>query len=156
MIPELDAPAHVGEGFQKTNLTICFNQQPASTYCFEPPCGQFDVTKDGVYDILEDIYRDMLEMFGNPKWFHMGGDEVKFKCWEMDPSMALWMKDRNYEQNDAGFIKLWNYFQENALKRLDKVSSEKVNKIILWTSDLTKEPYVDMYLNPERYVIQVS
>ena len=155
MIPELDAPAHVGEGFLETGLITCFNQQPWVRYCAEPPCGQFDVTKDGVYDILEDIYRDMLDMFGNLKWFHMGGDEVKFICWEINESMTQWMKDHNYELNDSGYMKLWGYFQENALERLDKVAWEKIDKILMWTSDLTKEPYVDMYLDPNRYIIQV-
>jgi hexosaminidase len=41
----------------------------------EPPCGQLNPLKDGVYDVLKGIYSDMLEVFDSDV-FHMGGDEV--------------------------------------------------------------------------------
>lgn len=52
IIPEFDAPAHVGEGWQDTGLVICFDK-PWRTYCSEPPCGQFDPTQPKLYDVLE-------------------------------------------------------------------------------------------------------
>lgn len=53
VMPEFDAPAHVGEGWQDTDFVACFNKQPWHSYCVEPPCGQLDPTKDGLYDFLE-------------------------------------------------------------------------------------------------------
>lgn len=53
ILPEFDAPAHVGEGWQDTDFVTCFNQKPWQNYCVEPPCGQFDPTKSGLYDALE-------------------------------------------------------------------------------------------------------
>lgn len=53
VLPEFDAPAHVGEGWQNTGLVTCFNWQPWQLYCVEPPCGQFDPTKNKLYDVLE-------------------------------------------------------------------------------------------------------
>lgn len=55
MLPEFDAPAHVGEGWQDTGYVACFNQQPWQSYCVEPPCGQLDPTQLGLYDVLEGI-----------------------------------------------------------------------------------------------------
>ncbi|KAH1007368.1 hypothetical protein HUJ04_004611, partial [Dendroctonus ponderosae] len=52
VVPEFDAPAHVGEGWQKTGLVTCFNWQPWQQYCVEPPCGQFDVTKPQLYEVI--------------------------------------------------------------------------------------------------------
>lgn len=75
VLPEFDAPAHVGEGWQDTGVVACFNAQPWSQYCVEPPCGQLDPTKPELYDYLEGIYGDMIEIF-KPDIFHMGGDEV--------------------------------------------------------------------------------
>lgn len=68
VIPELDAPAHVGEGWQESGVTTCFNWKPWSDYCVEPPCGQFDPSKPELYDILEGIY---LTNIINHKLFNM-------------------------------------------------------------------------------------
>lgn len=172
VLPEFDQPAHVGEGWQHTNLTTCFNMQPWAAFCVEPPCGQFDPTKDELYNVLEDIYRDLVELFKNPDLFHMGsfndvklifiilklfisgGDEVHFGCWNSSKPLQQWMQAKGWGLEESDFMKLWNYFQERALKRLDKVSKEKV-PIIMWTSKLTEVPYLTQYLDPMRYIIQV-
>lgn len=154
VIPELDAPAHVGEGWEKTNLTACFNFQPWRKYCVEPPCGQLDPTKDKVYDVLEDIYREMNAMFSKSDLFHMGGDEVSVSCWNSSTEIQQWMKAQGWNLEESDFMKLWNHFQTNALNRLDK-SLNGTQPIVMWTSRLTEEPYIDMYLNKDRYIIQI-
>ena len=53
VMPEFDAPAHVGEGWQDTNFVTCFKATPWENYCVEPPCGQLDPTKPDLYDVLE-------------------------------------------------------------------------------------------------------
>lgn len=77
MIPEFDAPAHVGEGWEALNksLITCFKWEPWRLYCVEPPCGQFDPTNDELYGILETIFKEYVELFPSDL-FHMGGDEV--------------------------------------------------------------------------------
>lgn len=57
IVPEFDAPAHVGEGWQDSGFLVCFNAQPWSAHCLEPPCGQFDPTKPELYDALESKYK---------------------------------------------------------------------------------------------------
>ncbi|XP_055687641.1 chitooligosaccharidolytic beta-N-acetylglucosaminidase-like isoform X2 [Lutzomyia longipalpis] len=154
VIPEFDAPAHVGEGWQKKGMTVCFNAQPWSRYCVEPPCGQFDPSKDALYGVLEDIYREFNEMFEEPFVFHMGGDEVSVSCWNSSTELQQWMLQRGWQLEESDFMRLWGYFQDNALQRWDKVARAKV-PIILWTSRLTDVPYVDDYLDKDRYIIQI-
>lgn len=154
VLPEFDAPAHVGEGWQKKDLITCFNIQPWQKYCAEPPCGQLDPSKDQVYDVLEDIYREMLEYFSYPDLFHMGGDEVNVDCWNTSVPLQNWMLNRGWNLTESDFMKLWGHFQDNALERLDKVNSQKV-PIIMWTSRLTEEPFLTKYLNKDRYIIQI-
>lgn len=149
----MDAPAHVGEGWQDTDLLTCFNIQPWQNFCYEPPCGQFNPTKDVLYDILDDIYREMNEMFNYPDFFHMGGDEVHFKCWENSTSLTDWMTSVGWNLDDDGYMQLWSYFQNKALERLDKWARTDTN-IILFTSTLTEPEYLH-YLDNKRYVIQV-
>lgn len=153
VLPEFDAPAHVGEGWQDTDFVACFNSQPWGQYCVEPPCGQFDPTKPKLYDALEGIYKDMVQQF-NPDVFHMGGDEVSISCWNSTHSIVKWMADRGWGRTEEDFMKLWNHFQTLALERFDKHTEEKL-PIIMWTSTLTKKEYVEKYLPKERYIIQV-
>lgn len=115
--------------------------------------GQLDPTKDKVYDVLEDIYRGMIDSF-DPPAFHMGGDEIFFSCWNSSESLQQWMLARGWELVESDFLKLWGYFQEKAQERLDKVSNGNL-PIILWTSELTEEPYASQYLDKSRYIFQV-
>lgn len=155
VLPEFDAPAHVGEGWQNKNVTACYNAQPWVKYCVEPPCGQLDPSKDALYDILEDIYREYYEIFRDPDIFHMGGDEVSHACWNTSSDIQQFMKERGWKLEEADFMKLWNHFQSNALERLDRVAKRKV-PIIMWTSHLTQVPYLEQYLDKSRYIIQVN
>ncbi|XP_058053517.1 chitooligosaccharidolytic beta-N-acetylglucosaminidase isoform X2 [Anopheles bellator] len=156
IVPELDAPAHVGEGWEKLNVTSCFNYQPWENYCVEPPCGQLDPTKDAVYDILQDIYREMNEVFNRSDLFHMGGDEVSIRCWNATEGIRSWMKQRQWGLEGSDHMKLWNYFQTEALRRLDNTLPDSGSRpIVMWTSKLTESPYLEQYLDKNRYLIQV-
>ncbi|XP_055306307.1 chitooligosaccharidolytic beta-N-acetylglucosaminidase-like [Sitodiplosis mosellana] len=154
LLPEFDAPAHVGEGWQKKNVTTCFNMQPWQAYCTEPPCGQLDPTKDQLYDILEDIYSEMYEAFGRPDRFHMGGDEVHEECWNSSKEIQNFMLNLGLELDSNGFMDLWGYFQAKAVARMDKVTEPNV-PIIMWTSSLTDKAHVGKYLDKQKYIIQV-
>lgn len=155
VLPEFDAPAHVGEGWQKKNLTTCFNYQPWVKYCVEAPCGQLNPIKDELYDVLEDIYQEMYTAFHKPRIFHMGGDEVSHSCWNTSVEIKDWMLKKGWGLAESDFMKLWGHFQENALQRVDRVWGEKI-PIIMWTSRLTDVPYVQDYLDKDRYIIQVE
>ncbi|XP_063709245.1 chitooligosaccharidolytic beta-N-acetylglucosaminidase-like [Culicoides brevitarsis] len=155
IIPEFDAPAHVGEGWQNTNLTACFNAQPWQKYCKEPPCGQLDPTKEKLYDVLEKIYGDFVDYFHPMETaFHMGGDEVDMDCWKSSDDIKNWMEEHGLGLTKSDFMKLWGEFQEKALERFDKVAKKRI-PAILWTSLLTEKPYLMDYLNKERYIIQI-
>lgn len=155
LLPEFDGPSHVGEGWQKLNVTTCFNYSPWNKYCPEPPCGQFDPTKARLYDILGEIYSEMYDAFGQPDRFHMGGDEVGEECWETSKDIQNWIQNHKLKPDTNGFMELWGYFQRNALERMDRIANENTT-IILWTSTMTGKKYVEKYLDKDRYVIQVS
>ncbi|XP_036337768.1 chitooligosaccharidolytic beta-N-acetylglucosaminidase-like [Rhagoletis pomonella] len=154
VVPEFDAPAHVKEGWQHKGMIACESFQPWKRYCGEPPCGQLDPTVDDIYPILEDIYREIFQLF-SPDVFHMGGDEVLSKCWHGTESIREWMQLKGWDLQEEDFHRLWGYFQTKALERVDKVSNNSNQLITLWTSSLTQEPYIDQYLNNSRYIIQI-
>ncbi|KAK0163603.1 hypothetical protein PV327_007269 [Microctonus hyperodae] len=155
VLPEFDAPAHVGEGWQWVgdNATVCFRAEPWMNYCVEPPCGQLNPTSDRVYEILESIYRDMLEDF-KPDIFHMGGDEVNINCWNSSSVIRDWMKNKNWNLTESNFINLWDVFQERAYEKLKLANGGKDIPVIVWTSGLTSKANLK-YLNPQKYIIQI-
>jgi hexosaminidase len=63
IIPEIDAPAHAGNGWQwgpqenQGELAVCVNQQPWRDLCIQPPCGQLNPGNFNVYRILADLYK---------------------------------------------------------------------------------------------------
>ncbi|GAB0100864.1 hypothetical protein DMENIID0001_169610 [Sergentomyia squamirostris] len=154
VIPEYDAPAHVAEGWQLTDLITCYNGQPYYEFCAGPPCGQLDPTQEQVYGYLESIYAEMNEIFNFPDMFHMGGDEVYPSCWNSSVTVRQWMTDRGWTHDRDGYIQLWDYFQAKAHEKLMKASQGKT-KAILWTGTLTEEAFVDRFLSPADYIIQV-
>nr|QBG82656.1 beta-n-acetylglucosaminidase [Heortia vitessoides] len=153
VLPEFDAPAHVGEGWQDTNLTVCFKSEPWHAYCVEPPCGQLNPIKDELYTYLEDIYTEMAESF-ETDIFHMGGDEVSEKCWNTSEAIQNYMVQNRWGLDSDSFLKLWNYFQKNAQEKAYKAFGKKI-PIILWTSSLTNYKHIEEYLNKDDYIIQV-
>ncbi|XP_067646594.1 chitooligosaccharidolytic beta-N-acetylglucosaminidase [Eurosta solidaginis] len=154
VMPEFDAPAHVGEGWQHKDMVACFNAQPWSDFCVEPPCGQLDPTVPALYPILEDIYREMFDLF-DPDVFHMGGDEVSVACWNSSARIQNWLVEKGWSLNESSFMRLWGHFQNEALNRVDAIAQSQRIPITLWTSKLTDEPYLGEYLNKERYIIQI-
>ncbi|KAG6455517.1 hypothetical protein O3G_MSEX009246 [Manduca sexta] len=154
VLPEFDAPAHVGEGWQDTDLTVCFKAEPWAKYCVEPPCGQLNPIKDELYDVLEDIYVEMAEAFHSTDMFHMGGDEVSERCWNSSEEIQQFMIQNRWDLDKSSFLKLWNYFQTKAEDRAYKAFGKNI-PLVMWTSTLTDYTHVDKFLDKEKYIIQV-
>lgn len=110
-------------------------------------------TSEKVYEVLEGIYRDMLQDF-NPDYFHMGGDEVNVNCWNSSEVIKSWMIARGWDLSEGSFYKLWDYFQARAYEKLTKANNGKELNAILWTSHLTNEGNIQ-YLDPKKYIIQI-
>ncbi|XP_030764713.1 probable beta-hexosaminidase fdl isoform X3 [Sitophilus oryzae] len=154
-ILEIDVPAHAGNGWtwgQREglgDLAVCVNERPWSLYCGEPPCGQLNPENPNVYDVLEKIYRDLLELTGETEIFHLGGDEVNLECW------AQHMQKSNTPNNYTDLHDLWGEFTLKALARLQQANGgEKIPKVIVWSSKLSKRPYITKYLDRNTTIVQ--
>lgn len=147
VIPEFDSPGHVGEGWQNTDLTLCYKD----TSMEGPWRGHFDPTKEELYNVLEDIYRDIVESF-NPSLFHMGNDEVRFSCWNSSTSIRAWMTMEGWNLDEIDFMNLWGRYLENARERLDRSLDRNV-PVIIWSSEMTEEPY--QFIDKDRYIVQI-
>lgn len=132
-------------------LALCVDQQPWSSYCGEPNCGQLNPINEHSYRILEGLYRELLDLTEVRDVVHLGGDEVNLECWAQYGNITLAMQAQNMTDHHA----LWAEFETKMLQRLIRANHENVPKaVILWSSPLTKRPYIMMYFDPKIHVIQ--
>lgn len=160
LLPELDAPAHVGNGWQwgekegLGQLAVCVNQEPWESYCMEPPCGQLNLANPNMYDVLGQIYKELVQLFSPLELFHFGGDEINFNCWNTTEEIFKFMVDNGYGTNESAYYSQWAVFQERARELLHEAAGGRKVPGVLWTSHLTEPEYLES-LNPSQYIIQI-
>lgn len=82
IILELDSPSHAGAGWQwgdtkgLGNLAVCVDKDDWRKYSIQPPSGQLNPVNENTFNVLRDIYNDMLAILGTDSVIHLGGDEV--------------------------------------------------------------------------------
>ncbi|KAF0687876.1 hypothetical protein As57867_020373, partial [Aphanomyces stellatus] len=155
VVPEVDAPAHAGAGWQwgpdygLGELTLCWAASPTETHqCWEAPCGQLNPLNENVYPLLDLIWGELHALFDSDI-FHMGSDEVFTKCWMDTPEIANLPEILN-KSNDADYWNVWAKFQKRVMDNFWKRAPNK--KIALWSSDLTTPQYFAI-LPKEKVVI---
>jgi len=159
VLPEFDAPAHVGNGWQwgeaegKGRLAVCVNQEPWQDYCVEPPCGQINPVNENVYEVLDKLYQDFFELF-ETDMFHMGGDEVNMNCWNTTTEIKEYLRKQGKSGTEEDLLAIWEMFQSKAAEKVYKAAGKKL-PLILWTNSLTEKGHVEKYLSNEDYVIQI-
>ncbi|XP_032519635.2 probable beta-hexosaminidase fdl isoform X1 [Danaus plexippus] len=134
---EVDLPAHVGSAWDwgqqmdVKELAYCIASEPWVAYCQEPPCGQINPRNDHVYDLIERIYTEIINLTGVDDMFHIGGDDISERCW-LD----------NFDDTDP--VVLWSHFTQNILKRLEAVNGQLPNLTILWSSQFSERMKTDL------------
>ncbi|GLG93839.1 Chitooligosaccharidolytic beta-N-acetylglucosaminidase [Gryllus bimaculatus] len=166
LLVELDAPAHAGAGWEwgpaagKGELALCVAAQPWRQSCIQPPCGQLNPVNPAVYDVLLDVYRDLLDALPADEQLHLGGDEVFIPCWNSSSEVLQWLQqnDRGRETND--FLRLWSDFHSLQLGALDRARALKGsnnvadNAPILWSSHLTNPKDIEQYVDSQRHLAE--
>ena len=199
LIPEIDAPAHMGAGWQwgskqagfADDLVICHDANAYGGYedwekhALGPPGGQLNLANPAAYNVLRDIYSDVLDQFAFPTVFHLGGDEVlvgsdksSHRCYNdtvMAASIISYLEENGLSRDDQqSFYQLWGNFTLKATsmvhelyKAHDKASSETAGhrKLHIWGGggeDSTGGSYnmfslsnVQDYLPPSTFTVQV-
>lgn len=148
VLMEIDTPAHVGRAFGwgpeagLGHLAHCIEAEPWSSYCGEPPCGQLNPRNPHIYDLLEHVYREIIQLTGVDDIFHLGGDEVSEQCWAK-------------HFNDTDPMDLWMEFTRQAMHVLERANGGKAPELtLLWSSRLTRSPYLER-LDPKRFGVHV-
>ncbi|RNA19155.1 beta-hexosaminidase subunit alpha-like [Brachionus plicatilis] len=122
VVSEFDTPGHTqswGKSIQI--LTKC--------YTGEKPNGDFgpiDPTNNLTYSFLEEFLTELTAVFPD-KYLHLGGDEVDFSCWQSNPDIAEFMKQKGFGKD---YSKLEQFYMQKLLDLINKVSPK--SGYIIW------------------------
>ncbi|RZC35144.1 beta-hexosaminidase subunit alpha-like [Asbolus verrucosus] len=103
VIPEFDTPGHTqswGVAYPEL-LTTCYSDGQATG-----ELGPMDPSKSSTYDFITKLFTEVVEVFPD-SYFHIGGDEVDFGCWQSNADIAAFMTLNNmtdYSQLESYFI----------------------------------------------------
>ncbi|CAL4142333.1 unnamed protein product [Meganyctiphanes norvegica] len=159
VVPELSAPGHTGAGWTfgedagKGKLVLCTDEdRPWFENCNEPPCGQLNPTNPEVYNVLKEVYSDMIDAF-DPELFHMGGDDVSFKCWKNSPEITTYFSENNKEATSAELFELWNTFQETAYSKMFEATERRDKPVIPM---IYSSSFVRQHIDHNKYIVQLT
>jgi len=113
VIPEFDVPGHAyswGVGYPELTVSCPRYESNINNIPLDP-------TLDFTYEVIDGLFSDMSQIFPD-EYFHIGGDEVVFGCWETNANVSAWMKAMGFTslQTEDYFCKK----VEAILAKLDK------------------------------------
>ena len=119
VIPEFDTPGHTlswGHTFPGF-LTHCPKHgNIGSDY------GAIDPTNENVYVILKKFFSEIVEVFPSD-FIHLGGDEVRYGCWENNENITAWMKEHNIT---GDYEKLEDYYEKRLISIVDSLNKNYI------------------------------
>ncbi|KAJ8912795.1 hypothetical protein NQ315_002553 [Exocentrus adspersus] len=135
VVLEIDGPSHVPPALNRAveDLVVCGEDAVFN--------GHLNPENNKTFLVLEDIYKDLLDLGTDDEMFHIGGDEVNLTCWQQtvsnSPKQQLHHKAK-HSTAQANMMKIWINFTN---RMLDTVISAKQGDvpqhIVIWSSDLT-------------------
>ncbi|UDQ99246.1 beta-N-acetylhexosaminidase [Lentisphaerota bacterium WC36G] len=124
IIPEIDVPGHSKALLKSIPELLCDvaknEEDTGSTIC---------VTKEKTYQVLDDIFKELIDVF-EPPYVHIGGDEVAGDIWNKCSSCSSKIKRNNFKKT----FKLEKIFLDNVAQIIKKHGS----RAIVWGEHLDK------------------
>jgi hexosaminidase len=123
VVPEFDMPGH------STSWLVAYPELASAPgpYQIERSWGVFDPcmdpTQNRTYAFLDSFIGEMAGLFPD-EYFHIGGDEVNGKQWNVNPKIRLFKQRHNLKDNRA----LQAYFN----RRLEEILAKHGKKMIGW------------------------
>jgi len=111
VVLELDTPAHtmsIARAHPEV-MTDCWEWMANSGYKLDvdsDDCMAMDPTSEVGRKMTTDLILEASELSANSKYFHVGGDEVKYPCWNQSSSIRETVQNRYGDLTDQSFAKL--------------------------------------------------
>lgn len=139
IIPEVDLPGHTGSIVASYPHLHCFNKQ---IEVFDKIAGFKDIIcvgKDSTYNFIEELLMEVLRIFKDSEYFHLGGDEVIPTNWETCPDCQLLAQKLDVSEASQ----LQEYFTNRIL---DECLLKSGKKIIMWHDGIKSKTHPSVIL----------
>lgn len=116
IVPEVDMPSHTRAGWRQIDpkLVPCQDawwgtdqklQFPGQVTALEPPPGQLDILYNKTYEVVQNIYEEVSELFPDSV-FHAGADELVGGCYNYSAYVQEWFK-ANSSRTYNDLVQYW-------------------------------------------------
>ena len=123
VIPEIDMPGH-SKALGAVHPDILCNYTPDTSNTNGIDLrNAWCVAKESNYALVEDIIKELVEIFPS-EYIHIGGDEVRFYCWEPCPDCQKLMKKEG--------LKDGHQLEQIFLNRVSKILAKYNRKTMVW------------------------
>lgn len=119
VVPEMDVPGHAaswGKGYPEI-LSSCPPGFTANINDFP-----LNPINNQTYEVINGTVTALAPLFPD-EYYHIGGDEVVYTCWEMDPEIMAYMAKHNMTSVD-----LEQYFEN----RIEPMIKGQNKSIVIW------------------------
>lgn len=119
VIPEFDTPGHAyswGVGYPGITADC-----PSLAY--NPNNIALNPSNPFTFELLEGFFKEILQLFPD-NFFHIGGDEVVYRCFEEDKNITHWMQQNGI----ATYNQLMQYYEQ----KLWKIVGDNKKSPIAW------------------------
>lgn len=128
IIPEFDTPGHTASIVASYPHLHCLGKQ---TEVFTDVAWNTDIlcpSKESTYQFLEELFDEIMRLFKDCEYIHLGGDEVIPTNWENCPDC----KEKMAEFGITEPLKLQDYFSERLINIVKKYNK----KLIMWADGI--------------------
>lgn len=127
VVPEIEMPGHSSEVFAAYPSLSCLGKEQFVTpggFYPEDMATCFCAGNDSSFVFLEGVIDEVIELFPDAPYIHVGGDEVDMKFWRNCPKCRKRMKELGLKNTHE----LQSYFME----RMERYINSKGKRIIGW------------------------
>ncbi len=103
IIPEMEVPGHAKamvSAYPELFADDLIDENSVDTYSLFNATGKWNIIcagKPGILDTVERLAREIIEMFPNSEYLHIGGDEAKISDWDNCRECRRYMKEHSID-----------------------------------------------------------